>query len=141
MHPPSRVGWEDIPPPRVLFMLNNIYGAHRGPFDLPFRDLIKKQAFSGILNVLTRRLLFNISFLPLALKILMEYNGLIFSLGNHMILLTEEKYVLFFCQAKEPLIFTNLSRSIAYDLLRHPRTPYPLNSNVYALCFSRYCLM
>jgi hypothetical protein len=100
VHPPSRAGWEDIPPPRVRFMRINIYGAHRGPFDLPFRDLMKKEAFSGILNVLTRRLLFNISFLPLAPKISMEYNVLIFSLGNLMILLTEEKFLLSFFSSK-----------------------------------------
>ena len=100
MHPPSPAGWEDIPPPRVRFMRINTYGAHRGPFDLPFGDLMKKEGFSGILNVLTRRLLFNISFLPPAPKISMEYNVLIFSLGNVMILLTQEKYLLFFFQAK-----------------------------------------
>ena len=141
VHPPSPAGWEDIRPPRVRFMRINTYAAYRGPFDLPFGDLMKKDGFSGILNVLIRRLLFNISFLPPAPEISMEYNVLIFSLGNVMILLTQEKYLLFFFQAKEPAIFTNLSRSIAYDILRHASTPYPLNINVYALCFFRYCLM
>ena len=80
MHPPSPAGWEDIRPPRVRFMRINTYAAYRGPFDLPFGDLMKKDGFSGILNVLIRRLLFNISFLPTAPKILMQYNVLIFSL-------------------------------------------------------------
>ena len=138
MHPPSRAGWEDIRPPRVRFMRINTYAAYRGPFDLPFGDLMKKEAFSGILNLLTRRLLFKISFLPPTPKISMEYNVLIFSLGNLMIHLTEEKYVLFFCQAKEPANLMNLSRSIADDIFRHASTPYPLNINVYTLCFFRY---
>ena len=122
-------------------MRNNIYGAHRGPFDLPFRDLMKKEAFSGILNVSTRRLFFNISFLRQAPRISMEYNVLILSLGNLMILLTKEKDLLLSFHAKEPSICTNLSRSIADDILRPGSTPYPLNINVYALCFFRYCLM
>ena len=86
VHPPSPAGWEDIPPARVRFMRIDIYSAHRGPFNLPFGDLMKKDGFSGILNVLIRRLLFNISFLPLAPKISMEYNVLLFSFGNVMIL-------------------------------------------------------
>ena len=138
VHPPSPARWEDIPPPRVRFMRINTYGAHRGPFDLPFGDLMKKEGFSGILNILTRRFLFNISFLPPAPKNLIEYNVLIISLRNLMILLIEEKYLLSFFQAKEPAILINLSRSIADDLFRHASTPYPPNINMYALCFFRY---
>ena len=83
----------------------NTNGAHCGAFNLPFGDLMKKEGFSGILNVLTRRLLFNISFLPPAPKVSMEYNVLIFSLTNLMIRLIEEKYLLFFFKGKEPAIF------------------------------------
>ena len=132
VHPPSPAGWEDIPPPRVRFMRINTYGAHRGPFDLPFGDLMKKEGFSGILNVLTRRLLFNISFLPPAPQISMEYNVLIFSLGNLMILLIEKKSLLFVFNAKESAIYTNLARSMPDDILRSA-APYPLNIYVYAL--------
>ena len=96
--------------------------------------------FSGILNVSTRRLFFNISFLRQAPRVSMEYNVLILSLGNLMILLTKEKDLLLSFHAKEPAICTNLSRSIADDILRHA-APYPLNINVYALCIYGYRLM
>ena len=117
VHPPSPAGWEDIPSPRVSFIRINTYGARRGPLDLPFGDLMKKERFSGILNVLTRRLLFNILFLPPAPKISMEYNILIFSLGNLMILLIEKKSLLFVFNAKESAIYTNLVRIMDDDIL------------------------
>ena len=96
MHPPLPAGWADMPLARVHFMRINMEGAHRGPFDLPFGDLMKKTGFSGLLNVSIRRLWFNILSLPLGPRISMAYNVLIFSLGNLMILLTEQKSLLFF---------------------------------------------
>ena len=102
---------------RVHFMCINIYGADRGPFDLPFGDLMKKEGFSGILIAWTRRPLFNISSLPQAPRISMEYNILIFSLGNLMILLIEKKSLLFVFNAKESAIYTNLVRIMDDDIL------------------------
>ena len=139
MHTPSPARWADITPARVHFMRINMWGAHHDPFDLPFHDLMQED-FTSLLNVSIRRPLFNILSLPPAPSTWMEYNLLIFSLGNLIILLTEEKYLLFFFHTKEPAICTNLSRSIADDILRHA-APYPMNINVYALCFYGYRLM
>ena len=97
---------------RVHFMCINIYGADRGPFDLPFGDLMKKEGFSGILIAWTRRPLFNISSLPPAPRISMEYNVLIFSLGNLMILLIEEKYLLFFFFKQRSLRFLRIFHAL-----------------------------
>ena len=63
VHPPSPAAWADIPPARVHFLSINREGTY-GPFDLPFVDLMKKEGFSGLLNVSFIRLLFNISSLP-----------------------------------------------------------------------------
>ena len=130
MHPPSLAGWADIPPARVHFMCINKKNSY-GPFDLPCGDLMKNEGFTNLLNVSFIRLLFSISSLPWAPTISMEYNVLILSRRNLMILKTEQKSLLFF-DAKETEIYTNLANSMANDILQGGAS-YPLNIYVYAL--------